>query len=87
MGDRKAPYTPKYEPIRDDVIGKVFAACSVRQCPEPHVIARYGLGGIANVSVWTCKKCRYVIKTPFCGALGCGYGLEQNVQAGEESDS
>ena len=82
MGDKKQPFTPKYEPIIDDVIGNVFAPCCVRECPEPHVIDRYGIGGVAHVSIYTCRKCKYKVTTPFCGALGCSYGLEQRVQEG-----
>ena len=82
MGDKKQPFTPKYEPIIDDVIGKAFAPCCVRECPEPHVIDRYGIGGVAHVSIYTCRKCKYKVTTPFCGALGCSYGLEQRVQEG-----
>ena len=73
MGDKKAPYTPSYEPVRDDVIGKMFGAGMVRSCPEPHVIKRYGVGGIANVSVWTCRKCRYVQTYKWHGGVSCGY--------------
>ena len=73
MGDRKAPYTPSYEPVRDDVIGKMFGAGMVRSCPEPHVIRRYGVGGVCNVSVWTCKKCRYVQTYKWHGGVSCGY--------------
>jgi len=73
MGDKKAPYTPSYEPVRDDVIGKMFGAGMVRSCPEPHVIRRYGVGGVANVSVWTCRKCKYVKTYKGHGGVGCGY--------------
>lgn len=76
MGDQKPPFKPSYEPVRDDVIGKMFASGMVRECPEPHVRKRYGVGGVANVSVYTCRKCRYVKKYPMHGGVGCGYGLE-----------
>ena len=76
MGDKKIPYRPKYEPIRDDVNGNLYSPVSVRSCPEPHVIARYGTGGVANVSVWTCKKCKYRREYEFFGGLGCNYGVE-----------
>ena len=82
MGDKKVPYVPKYEPIRDDVIGKRFAPCTIRSCPEPHVIARFGVGGIANVSVHTCRKCKYRKEYKFHGGLGCTYGLENGVPPG-----
>ena len=73
MGDKKAQYTPSYEPVRDDVIGKMFSPCAVRSCQEPHVIKRYGVGGVANVSVWTCRKCKYVKTYKWHGGVGCGY--------------
>lgn len=79
MGDRKQPLTPSYAPIRDDVIGKSFAACMMRSCPEPHVIKRYGIGGVANVSVYTCRKCRYRVEYKYHGGLSCG--LDNSVQA------
>lgn len=73
MGDKKPPYEPKYDPVRDDVIGKRFSPGCVRQCPEPHVIKKFGVGGVANVSVYTCRKCRYVIKHKWMGGVSCGY--------------
>lgn len=81
MGDRHIPYEPKYEPVRDDVIGKRFAPCAVRSCPHPKVRERYGVGGVANVSVFTCKKCRFVKTYEMHGGVGCTYGLEENIQA------
>ena len=73
MGDKKPTYVPSYTPIRDDVIGKVFSPCCVRQCPHPSVQAKYGVGGVANVSVYTCRKCRCVVKHEFFGGVSCGY--------------
>ena len=85
MGDSKVPYEPRYDPVRDDVIGKMFTPGAVRQCPEPHVRKRYGVGGVANVSVYTCRKCRYVKKYPMFGGVGCNYGL--GIQEGETCES
>lgn len=78
QGDRKPKYTPPYEPVRDDVCGKMFRSDIVRSCPEPHVIKRYGVGGVANVSVWTCKRCKYRIEYKWHGGLGCE--LDKRVQ-------
>ena len=75
-GDRPIPYRPKYEPVRDDVNGKVFGSGMMRECPEPHVQKKYGVGGIANVSVYTCRKCRYVKTYPMHGGVSCTYGME-----------
>lgn len=71
MGDKKPPFVPEYKPVRDDVIGKLFH--STRRCPHPGVISKYGVGGIANVSAWTCKKCRYRVEYKYHGGVGCGY--------------
>lgn len=73
MGDRKPPFEPKYEPVRDDTNGKMFSPVCVRHCPHPGVIAKYGTGGIANVSVYTCRKCRYVKTYKWHGGVSCGY--------------
>jgi hypothetical protein len=73
MGDKPKQFEPKYEPIRDDVLGKLFTPGAVRSCPEPHVIKRYGTGGVANVSVYTCRKCRYVKTYKWHGGVSCGY--------------
>lgn len=76
MGDQKEPYRPSYAPVRCDVTGKMFPPISVRECPEPHVIKRYGLGGKCNVSVLICKKCKYGKRDDLCDGWGCVYGLE-----------
>lgn len=65
--------------IRDDVIGKSFSAVSVRSCPEPHVIKRYGVGGVANVSIYTCKRCKYHTTEKWFDGVGCSYGVEQSI--------
>ena len=72
MGEKK-PLDQKYEPIRDDVNGKLFSPGCVRQCPEPHVIKKFGVGGVANVSVWVCRKCRYHVDMKWFGGVRCGY--------------
>lgn len=79
MGDKKAPYTPSYEPVRDDVNGRMFSSGCVRRCPEPHVIRRYGIGGVANVSVYTCRKCKYHTDEKWFGGVKCAYGLDERV--------
>ena len=84
MGDKKEPYTPKYEPIRDDVIGKRFSPCAMRSCPEPHVLAKYGVGGVANVSVYTCRKCKHQVLFKYHGGVKCGYGLAECVPPGTQ---
>jgi hypothetical protein len=81
-GDKPKTYTPSYAPILCNVTNKLFAPCTIRRCPEPHVIARYGVGGVCNVSVYICRKCKYKKKDPLCGALECGYENEQGVGGG-----
>ena len=77
VGDKPIPFAPSYTPIRDDVIGEMFSPCCVRPCPHPNVISRYGTGGKANVSVYTCRKCRFVIKEKLFGGVRCGYMGQQ----------
>lgn len=76
MGDKKKPLDIKYEPIRDDVNGKMFSPGCVRSCLEPHVIKRFGIGGVANVSVYTCRKCRYHEDMKLFGGVRCKYDSE-----------
>ena len=82
MGEKPVPFKPEYRTVRDDVLGREFAAVSVRSCPHPQVIKRYGTGGVANVSVYTCKKCRFHEEFPLHYGVGCAYGLAKNLQAG-----
>lgn len=76
MGEKKIPFVPRHEPVLCDVTLKRFGAMTVHQCKEPSVVSRYGTGGIANVSIYVCKKCKYAKKYEMHGAIGCGYGLE-----------
>lgn len=76
MGDPKPQFVPFYKPIRDDVIGKRFAACCMRSCPHPEVIKKFGVGGEANVSIYTCRKCKFRKEYKFHGGIGCGYEKE-----------
>lgn len=73
MCDKKPAFEPRYEPVRDDVNGKMFSPGAVRSCPEPNVIKRFGTGGVANVSVYTCRKCRYHQDMKWFGGTKCGY--------------
>ena len=83
VGDPKPQYRPSYEPIRDDVIGKSFAPCCMRKCPHPKVISRFGVGGIANVSIYTCRKCQFHKDEKWFGGVRCGY--MDGLQAGAQS--
>lgn len=76
MGDRPKAFEQEYTPIRDDTCGKMFTPGCVRSCPHPAVIAKFGTGGVANVSVYTCRKCRYVINHKWMGGVSCGYQAE-----------
>ena len=75
MGDQKERYVPKHPAIRCDVTGKMFHVLAVRECPNRHVIARYGTGGVAHVNMYSCRKCVFGIKYEQHGGVGCGYGL------------
>lgn len=63
----------KSELIKSDVSGLSFHSYAIRQCPHPQVIKRYGHDGIANVSVYDCRKCRFKETMEYTSALGCGY--------------
>ena len=80
MGDKKQTFAPPYAPILCNVTNKMFVPCAIQQCHEPHVIAKYGVGGVCNVSVYVCRKCKYKLTVQNCGAIRCGYGMEQSVQ-------
>lgn len=87
MGDKPKPFAPKYRPpIRDDVIGKEFYYGCVRSCPEPHVIAKYGVGGQANVSIYTCKRCKYHKEYKWFGGVSCEYGMAESIPPTETSE-
>lgn len=73
MGEIKPRFEPKYKPIMDDVLGKEFYAGCMRSCPHPRVIERYGVGGVCNVSVYVCRKCRHHIDEKWFGGVRCGY--------------
>ena len=73
MGDKPKPFNPFYKTVRVDVNGKYFAECLTRPCPHPSVIAKYGVGGVATVSVYTCRKCRYKKEYQFHGGVSCTY--------------
>ena len=83
MGDPQTPYIPSYAPIRDDVIGKEFAPVTMRRCPEPHVIAKYGIGGVANVSIYTCRRCKY--HSDYYKGVKCNFGLAEELQTRAQS--
>ena len=85
MGDKKQEFHPQYEPILCDVTLKKFPPYAIRACPNPSVIKRYGTGGVANVCVYVCYKCKYARRFRFHGGVGCSYGLEERVQGREKS--
>ena len=76
MGEKKQPYTPLHPSIRDDVLGLRFANVLMRECKEPAMMDQYATGGVVNVSIYVCKKCKYARRFKYHGAIGCGYGLE-----------
>lgn len=56
---------------RCDVTGNTFPKISVRECPSPAVIKHYGVGGVAHVCVYVCRKCKNAVTYPMHGGLGC----------------
>lgn len=85
MGDKKRPYEPTYGKVLDVVLNLYFAECAVRECPHPSVIKRYGTGGVANVSLYVCKKCKFKETYEGYGGVGCTYGrVDEGVQARTE---
>lgn len=79
MGDKKIPYRPDSRPVRCDVSGKVFYHGCVRECHDEAVTRRYGVGGVAHVSIWVCRRCRHAIVNPFHGGIGCDHELDRSV--------
>ena len=73
MGDKQQTFAPSYAPVRCDVTGKMFTPMCVRSCPHPEVIKKYGVGGKCKVSVYVCRRCRYVKTYPYHGGVSCGY--------------
>ena len=57
--------------IRCDVTGNTYPSISVRECPSPAVIKRYGTGGVARVCVHVCRRCKFAITFPYYGGVGC----------------
>ena len=72
-----------YEPIRDDVLGLRFDPVCMKACPHPGLINKYGVGGKANVSVYTCRKCRFVVKE--YGGVKCGFTTENLTGGGNKA--
>ena len=85
MGDKPKPFTPAHHRTRDDVIGREFVECAMRSCPHPKVIEKFGVGGVANVSIYTCKRCRHHEEVPFVGGIKCGYELANSIPPGTGS--
>lgn len=54
--------------------GRAFGGLMVGKCPNEAV--RRALG--ENICYYCCKKCKFHIKHPFCGAIGCGYKGGEN---------
>lgn len=60
-----------------DVTGYECIDASIRSCPHPSVINRYGRNGKCNVSYMVCRKCHFAVKCEFDGGIKCGYGQKQ----------
>ena len=86
QGDKKIPYVPPYEPVYDDVLRLKFASVLMRKCPNEKVIERYGTGGVANVSIYVCYRCKYARRYRFHGGIGCSYGLEKRISSKKKNN-
>ncbi len=73
-----------YKTERCDVSGLRFSTRAIMECHEPHLVRRYGTGGVAHVSVWVCKKCRYAETYELHGGISCGL---DKLQTREKSKS
>ena len=60
-------------PVRCDVSGMYFHPCAIRKCNDAAVIKRYATGGVVNVSVWVCRRCKHAIHYKLHGGLGCEF--------------
>ena len=72
MGDKKIQYEPTVYKTMCDVTKKEFYYGTVRRCQEPNVIKHYG----ENVSLYICKKCKYVQEYPMFGGISCKYEVK-----------
>lgn len=50
---------------------------SVRSCPHPAVIGRYGRNGKAQVCWLICRKCQFGEKGKYDGGIKCTYEKEK----------
>ena len=56
-----------------DVKGRLYWEDSVRPCPHPGVIKKYGFRGKVQVCVEVCKKCRYSERDPHFDGYSCTF--------------
>lgn len=56
-----------------DVTGYTMIDQSVRSCPHPQVIAKYGRNGRCNVCWLACRKCKYGKKGEYDGGIACRF--------------
>lgn len=68
--------------IRDDVLGLRFPDVCVRECPHPTIIKKYGNNGVANVSWYSCTRCKFAKKYKYHGGISCTYGKEESKESG-----
>lgn len=64
--------------IMDSVDGNYYREESVRQCPHPGIIKKYGqISGVVNIHFTRCRKCKYAITFRYHGGVKCGYKKEK----------
>lgn len=73
----------------DAINGLMFREGNMFDCPDPEVRKKYAtVTGSCKLSTYSCKqrKCRYLLKQEFCGAVRCGY-KEGNHEQSNRTDS
>lgn len=58
------------------VTGYTVIDASIRNCPHPSVISRYGRNGKCQVCYMVCRKCRFARKDSMSGGVFCDYGKQ-----------
>ena len=71
---------------RCDVTLKMWRDSLITECHEPHMAAKFGHGGTANVCIYICmgmgshsgkrRPCKYAIKPERIDGVICTYGKE-----------
>ena len=72
MGDIKKPRL-QYRSLRCGRCGLLLPEISVRRCPHPAVLTRYGQGKSVKMCIYCCSKCSFSKRDGLNPGLGCSY--------------